>query len=39
MAQNACHENGYEVDPEIVKIFTEYRKTHNQVYLMPTHQR
>ena len=30
MAQNACHENGYEVDPEIVKIFTEYRKTHNQ---------
>ena len=30
MAQNACHENGYEVDPEVVKIFTEYRKTHNQ---------
>ncbi len=30
MAQNACHENGYEVDPEIVKIFTKYRKTHNQ---------
>ena len=30
MAQNACHENGYEVDPEIVKSFTEYRKTHNQ---------
>ena len=30
MAQTACHENGYEVDPEIVKIFTEYRKTHNQ---------
>ena len=30
MAQNACSENGYEVDPEIVKIFTEYRKTHNQ---------
>lgn len=30
MAQNACHENGYEVDDEIVKIFTEYRKTHNQ---------
>ena len=29
MAQNACHENGYEVDPEVVKIFTEYRKTHN----------
>lgn len=30
MAQNACHENGYEVDEEIVKIFTDYRKTHNQ---------
>ncbi|MGN0594752.1 MAG: formate C-acetyltransferase [Hominimerdicola sp.] len=30
MAQNACKENGYEVDPEVVKIFTEYRKTHNQ---------
>lgn len=30
MAQNACRENGYEVDPEIVKIFTKYRKTHNQ---------
>ncbi len=30
MAQNACRENGYEVDPEIVEIFTKYRKTHNQ---------
>lgn len=30
MAQSACHENGYEVDPEIVEIFTKYRKTHNQ---------
>ncbi len=30
MAQAACHQNGYEVDPEVVKIFTEYRKTHNQ---------
>ena len=30
MAQNACRENGYEVDPGVVKIFTEYRKTHNQ---------
>lgn len=30
MAVNACKENSYEVDPEIVKIFTEYRKTHNQ---------
>lgn len=30
MAQNACRENGYEVDPEVVNIFTKYRKTHNQ---------
>ncbi|MBP5267663.1 MAG: formate C-acetyltransferase [Ruminococcus sp.] len=30
MAQAACKQYGYEVDPEIVKIFTEYRKTHNQ---------
>ena len=30
MAQNACKENGYEVDPEVVEIFTKYRKTHNQ---------
>ena len=30
MAQQACADNGYKVDPEIVKIFTQYRKTHNQ---------
>ncbi|MBQ3584399.1 MAG: formate C-acetyltransferase [Lachnospiraceae bacterium] len=30
MAEKACEENGYEVDPEIVNIFTKYRKTHNQ---------
>ena len=30
MAENACTENGYEVDPEVVDIFTKYRKTHNQ---------
>ncbi len=30
MAQKACQENGYEVDPEVVEIFTKYRKTHNQ---------
>lgn len=30
MAQNACSQYGYEVDPEVVKIFTKYRKTHNQ---------
>lgn len=30
MAQEACRTNGYEVNPEVVKIFTNYRKTHNQ---------
>ena len=25
----ACAENGIELDPEVVKIFTHYRKTHN----------
>lgn len=30
MAMNACEQNDYTVDPEVVKIFTEYRKTHNQ---------
>ncbi len=30
MAENACKENGYEVDPKLVEIFTKYRKTHNQ---------
>ena len=30
MAINACEQNGYKVDDEVVKIFTEYRKTHNQ---------
>ena len=30
MAQNACDQYGYKVDPEVVKIFTKYRKTHNQ---------
>lgn len=30
MAVNACKQNGYKVDPEIVEIFTKYRKTHNQ---------
>jgi len=30
MAQGACKENGYEVDPEVVEIFTKYRKTHNE---------
>lgn len=30
MAVQACESYGYEVSPEIVKIFTDYRKTHNQ---------
>ncbi|MCR5075627.1 MAG: formate C-acetyltransferase [Ruminococcus sp.] len=30
MAQQACKEYGYEVDPKVVEIFTKYRKTHNQ---------
>ncbi len=30
MAQQACREYGYEVDQEVVDIFTKYRKTHNQ---------
>ena len=30
MANNALQSNGYEVDSEMTKIFTEWRKTHNQ---------
>jgi len=30
MAVQSCKENGYEVDPEVIEIFTKYRKTHNQ---------
>ena len=30
MAVTACKEYGYEVDPEVIKLFTDYRKTHNQ---------
>ena len=29
MAEKACKDNGYEVDPEISKFFTVHRKTHN----------
>ncbi len=29
MAQKACADNGYEVDPEIVEFYTKHRKTHN----------
>ena len=30
MAEAACKSYGYKVSPEISKIFTKYRKTHNQ---------
>lgn len=30
VAQNACEEFGYTVDPKVKEIFTKYRKTHNQ---------
>lgn len=30
MAETACKSYGYEVDPEVSKVFTKYRKTHNQ---------
>ena len=30
MAEEACKNYGYEPDPELHKIFTEYYKTHNQ---------
>ena len=29
MAEKACKDNGYEVDPEISEFFTLHRKTHN----------
>ena len=29
MAEKACADNGYTVDPEIVEFFTVHRKTHN----------
>ena len=29
VAEKACQENGVELDPEVKKIFTHYRKTHN----------
>ena len=29
MAEKACSDNGYQVDPEISEIFTVHRKTHN----------
>ena len=30
MAEQACESYGFKVDEEVKKIFTEYRKTHNQ---------
>ncbi len=29
MAEKACKDNGYELDPEIKEFFTTHRKTHN----------
>ena len=29
MAEKACSDNGYQVDPQISEFFTKYRKTHN----------
>ena len=29
MAEKACADNGYKVDPEIAEFFTTHRKTHN----------
>ena len=29
MAEKACSEYGYELDPQVKEIFTKYRKTHN----------
>ena len=29
MAEKACSDNGYQVDPEISAFFTDHRKTHN----------
>ena len=29
VVEKACKENGIELDPEVKKIFTHYRKTHN----------
>lgn len=30
MAEDSCTSNGYQPDPQLHKIFTEYHKTHNQ---------
>ena len=30
MAAQALHEYGYKIDPEIERVFSEYRRTHNQ---------
>ena len=29
MAEKACHDNGYELDPSVKEFFTIHRKTHN----------
>ena len=39
MAEEACSTYGYEPDPELHKIFTQYHKTHNQgVFEVYTHE-
>ncbi|PCE69239.1 formate C-acetyltransferase [Salinivibrio sp. YCSC6] len=30
MVEGSCHAYGRELDPQVKKVFTEYRKTHNQ---------
>ena len=29
MAEKACADNGYTIDPDVKEVFTKYRKTHN----------
>jgi len=29
VVEAACEENGYKIDPQVVEIFTKYRKSHN----------
>lgn len=32
MVEGSCKVYGRELDPQLKKVFTEYRKTHNQAY-------
>ena len=29
IVEHACKENGYDLDPKVIEIFTKYRKSHN----------